>query len=144
MTCLLLPVGPWCTNSIDTVWLHVDIGRLNTLMILVWIAATSRFTLGELGIESCWLVGLIHRHTFHRLATVIPFRIVPLILSSHLINYDFLAICWGLWWLHRVHAGSVMLGTDLAAHQLLLHICLYWLLSLEALLSATLKVLADM
>lgn len=125
----------------------MNVRWLDALMVLVRISSTSRFTLRKLRIQSSWLVGLVDSHTFDRFTTLVPFRIISLNRPPRRVQYNFLALSLIVWWLHGVHSYCIMLGTDLTSnHLLLLHIWLdrWWLLSLETLLSATLKVLADM
>lgn len=89
MTCLFVPIGTWCANSIDAVRLHVDVGRFHTLMILVAIDASPGLALSQLRVQSCRLVGLIDLHPFDRLATGISLRIVALSVTSSRVYHNF-------------------------------------------------------
>ena len=93
MAGLLLPVGPGRAYRVDATRLQVDIWRLDALMILVGVAATSGFTLRQLWVEPSRLVGLAHLHALHGLTATVPLlRVVAGGGPPRRVYYNLLAV----------------------------------------------------
>ena len=123
----------------------VDVRRLNTLVVFVWFAASSRLPLGELRIDSCLVIGLGQLHALDWLGTSRLSLREGLIRSTSRIEDDLFRgyiIDHGL---HRVHAGHILLRADLSGsdQSLLLHLRLDGLLASLELPAIALEILAN-